>query len=181
MNNIKRIPIWPTIIVIIGLFILGRYLYEDSLWEEIDDVYIERIKDDGLRVKVVIKDKGHLSQVCDLKVFNGFRPVTSLNEAVVLYGEPDNYIPEKDGIQKIEYWFENGRVDFVRQVIASEEVFYTVNAYPTNLPYYKLFYNSINLRIDAKREKTIVVIVDSDNELIMVITLKGDRVDELSW
>jgi hypothetical protein len=181
MNNIKQIPFWPTILVIIGISIMAWFFYKDSLWEVINDQYIEKIKVDGKRVSVVLKDKEQLSQICDLKVFNGLKPVKSLNEAVELYGDPDNYIPEKDGIQKIEYWFENSRVDFIRQVIASEEVFYTVKAYPTNLPYNKLFYNVINYRIDGSQEKTLVVIIDSNDDLLMVITLEGERVYELAW
>jgi hypothetical protein len=181
MDDLKKIPKWPAILVIIGLVLYSWYLYEDSLWIKLDNQYIEKIKCGSKRVQVVIKEKDQLSKICDLTVFNGIRPVSSLHEAIESYGEPDNYIPEKNGIQKLEYWFDNCRVDVVQQMTATDDLSLTICAFPNNLLFNKLLDNEIAERINENREKTIVVISDTNDDLLMVITLKGSRVDEIAW
>ena len=157
---------------------LGWYYYEKSLWQTTDNQHIYLIKKQGKRIFVKVNTELDMCEICDCKILNGMWPVSSLREAVDLFGEPDNYTEEKNGNQILEYWYYGGRVIFLRENIYDGPV-YILIAYPTNYSYMDFFCKEISNRIDPDREETIVVITDKKyDDLISVIIIKGKRVDE---
>ncbi|MCK9282241.1 MAG: hypothetical protein M0P71_16620 [Melioribacteraceae bacterium] len=178
-NHKKKIFIIFIILIIIS-GIIGWYYYEESLWYNPDNQYIYRIKKKGKRVFVVLNNKHDLCEVCDCMVLDGKWPVSSLEKAINIFGEPDNYITENNGNQKIEYWADNGRVVFLKENIY-DGTEYTLSAFPNNYLYSDFFIYEISKLIDPERDETIVCFNDKkDDELFSVIIIKGKRVDEFS-
>ena len=174
------------IIVVITVCIVGWFCHEASpfffnSWENIpNNKYISKIKIDGKRVRVRIPNENAIYNIVDMSVFNGFQKVYSFDDAVRIYGRPNNVTTLK-GKTAYEYLNNNGRIEIVREIIGYDSKVWSLVAYPRGIDYRYLLSEEISKRVDSRNNESIIVIDTDESKLLMVIVIKGLRIDYLSW
>ncbi|MCF6156941.1 MAG: hypothetical protein E3K36_17275 [Candidatus Brocadia sp.] len=167
-------------VVICVLGLIGWWYYESARWENVPtNRFISKIKTDGIRVRIRVPNEGSLFHLVDMSFFNGLETGYSFDDAVRIYGRPDN-VTEINGKSALEYWYKNGRVQVVREE-SSTAVTWSLDAYPNGLDYRKLLNEEISRRVNTKNDESIIVFDTDKGDLLMVIIIKGNRVDYLSW
>lgn len=141
---------------------------------------IKSIKIDGKRVQVRLRRNEDLSDVVSLAWFQGLKPVNSFKSAKDKYGMPDNVRTNNNHFIAYEYWYQYGHVDITREETA-KGVSWSLRAYPNCLFYVKVFAEEIVDAVGPKTEDCVVVIYGEDNDLSMIVTLQGIRVEEFFW
>jgi len=151
---------------IVGIFGVGYWIYYSG-WETVhNNPDILRIRNSkiGSGVSVGVPNEDSIFRIVDMSVFNGFRTGFDFSNALKVYGLPDNK-GEKNGIQFLEYWRPNGRVQIVRQETTSG-ISWHLYAYPNAMRYDQFFVADIASRIKPSKE-TLVDLSTKKTSLLM--------------
>lgn len=166
------------IIILIALFIVVR----QNQWITINNKFINRIKVNKKSILIELKDKRYLNKLIDLSIFNGHEPVGSFSEAISKYGEPSNSVSEKGHDEKIEYWYKNARIEYIREETANEEISYTLCSYPFNKSINDIILDSTTHKyFESITGQATITVKLRRFPLLMVIVVHGNRVDKIYW
>ena len=178
------------IIVVVALVIVGVVAWRMAVrprWTPITaNPAIRELMLDGKRVRVRLAHKGDLGHVVDLTPFQGLRPIGGLGlvagfeRVEFLLGKPDDTRIEKGGFFVHEYWLPNGRVD-VRCEARGDADYWSLAAYPGPISYRDVFAKEMAWAINSAQDETLVLVLGEQDELLMLVVLKGSRVETMRW
>lgn len=175
-------------VLLAGLIVLWGYrgLVGESIPTEYPVASAHLRQGDGIQKLDVRRATGSLLvDVLDLKYFGMFRPVRSLEEARQKYGSPDQTRRPSEHRTTLDYSLGSlGRIE-VSEEFVGEGRSYSIHAFPNNVsanivlkgPVISLLRKHVNLSAD----RSLVVIEDTDGGLEALVTLRGSRVEEISW
>lgn len=141
---------------------------------------VDRITIRGNYVKVYPAGDVQTGEMIDLHWFGDFKPRITLQEAVNLFGNPDNIKRRDKDVTIYEYWVSQGRIE-VWEMRYEEGIDRNLVFYPQNMQYDQLLIPQIARHIDPGREKTGVSILNTKGQLQAYVWIIGNRVDSFSW
>lgn len=184
MDSLKKYGAIFVILVIAGLLIT-RIIYVRKSREQIaGEPPVKQLEFYKHWITVYPLAHTKLADFVDLRLFNGFKPGITFDEAVVKFGKPDN-IRKEEFNTYYEYWTDISRIEIGREEYAIPDkdvgVAWPLYVYPKDLSFYDILHPAISKHINPEAEKTVVQIKDLTNELSLVIIIEGQRVDHLIW
>jgi len=127
-----------------------------------------------------LEDTG-LQDFVDMKLFYDFVANLDFDQALLLYGEPDN-IREEEYNTYYEYSFNDVRIEVGREEYSTGDgigVSWATYAYPYNKAYSEVLSPEISKHIDPMKEKTTVLVNNVEGEIKVLVNVVGTRVDEM--
>lgn len=138
------------------------------------------------RVTVYPSTNTKLEDFVDMSLFYGFNPEMRFENAINLFGEPDNIREERGNIY-YEYWEDEARVEVVREEYSTGDnnnpigVTWALYSYPKDFIYTELLNSKIAEHIDPTMNKTIVLIKNQTRDIDVLIEILGNRVEKMIW
>lgn len=178
-------------VVLFALFIAiaGAWCYRGIVGRSVSATFpIEsaHVRESGSVRKLDIQraSGSKLEDLVDLSSFGRFRPVHSLEEAIKVYGRPDRQrFAENRTV--FEYVLDaTGRVEIVEELVVDGPS-YSLRAFPANVDAVDAFGEHVARlvveHLDPVADESLVVMSDPEGQLEMLVTLRGLRIEEISW
>lgn len=140
------------------------------------------VYDTGLGLQRAAGSK--VDDVLEISSFGRFRPVRSLQEALATYGPPDGKRFAKNRTT-LEYSLGHlGRIEFVEELVVSGPA-YSLRAFPVHASATEVLRGVVLelaiQHLDPTADQSGIVIEDPNGEIEILVTLRGLRVEEISW
>ncbi len=134
-------------------------------------------------INVKLKPDANSIDLVDLKLFHGFDPKITTNEARIRFGEPSN-VQKKEFYEAYEYSFPNARIELTLEQVSDGTYSYTdkgLYSYPYEVEYSEFFNDNINKYIIPNVDETVVTLIDDKDEPKFLASIKGTRIDHIIW
>jgi len=143
--------------------------------------HLEKIEKVGSSYTFYLKPASSLSDIADLRIFEGYSPLRHREFEESIKDRPSKYVKDRFRHYYLEYMGEYGRIQFHNDYNEEDGISQWLELLPTDLPLDAFLSKDVAIDLDIRQPEFTIYIPSKLEHTYMTVFVKKRKIDRIAW